>query len=361
MTLELGGEGRLDTQEQSQNLLDAAVRNQTWDERVDAEVRGLDLGLWGDVDTYITHHVRARVGFRADVLSYDVDDRLGNFTPLVRPRETYIVGFRRSAMGLVWGPRASAEVMPLDWLSLRGAYGEGYRSPQARTLEDGEEAPFTKVRSADLGARFDWADPLRLTVAGYYTHLSDDVAFDASEGRLERVGETRRLGVVAYMESRPAPWLVESLSVTYVDASLLEPPPATAEEPQPPFERGQSLPFVPPVVLRMDLGARHALGAFGKQALVGKAGAGFSFLSPRPLPYGESADPLALLDASLGVSWRPLELDFELFNVLDSRYAAVEYNFASSWDPAAPRTRTPEQHIAAGAPRTWLVTLGVQL
>jgi hypothetical protein len=361
-TLEVGADARFDVIDQAQNLLDATVRSQTWDKRVDASVRGMDLGFWSDLDWHFTRYVRARLGFRVDVLSYDVDDRLGNFAPTVRPQDAFIVGFRRSAFGAVGGPRTSAEVRPFSWLSLLAAYGEGYRSPQARTLDDGEEAPFTKVRSADVGARFDWGSPLRLSVGGYYTHLSDDVAFEADEGRLERIGATERLGAVAQLLSRPTEWLVESLSFTYVNASLLEPPPSTPEEPQPAFVAGQNLPFVPPVVIREDLGFRKTFSEHaGLGKLSGRAGFGLSFLSPRPLPYGAAAAPVALFDASAGVGWGPLDLGFDLYNLFDQQYAALEYNFASHWDPDAPRSRTPVRHVSAGAPRTWMLTLGATL
>jgi iron complex outermembrane receptor protein len=362
-TIELGTDGRLDIVDQAQNLLDASVRNQTWDRRVDSTVRGVDLGTWGDLEWELTRFVRARAGVRADVLSYDVDDRLGNFAPLTRPSDTYIVGYRRSAYGVAWGPRASAELRASRWMSLLGAYGEGFRSPQARILEDGEEAPFTKVRSADLGFRFDFGDPLRLALGGYYTHLSDDVAFDAGEARLERIGATQRRGAVVHAVSRPTDWIIASASCTFVDATLLEPPPATAEEPQPPFEPGQSLPFVPPVVVRADLGARRRLvDDVAGNPLGGKGGLGFSFLSPRPLPYGDAADPFALLDASAGLTWGPAELTLEVFNLFDAEYAAVEYSFPSDWDPNdGVRPRTPARHLSAGAPLSWLMSLGITL
>jgi outer membrane receptor protein involved in Fe transport len=303
-----------------------------------------------------------RAGVRADALYYDVNDRLGNFAPLTRPQDTYIVGFRRSAFGLAWGPRASAEVHPTSALALRAAYGEGYRSPQARTLDDGEEAPFSKVRSADLGARLSWDARYQLTLAAYYTHLSDDVAFDAEEGRLERIGQTRRVGAVIDVRAQPLDGLVGALSLTFVDAELLEPPPPTPEEPEPPFRAGQNLPFVPPIVVRLDLGARSLeMGSVGPRKLVGRAGAGFSFLSARPLPFGQFADPVALLDTAAGLAWGPLDLGLELFNLFDARYAASEFFFASSWDPESPRTRVPVRHVAAGAPFTWLVTLGLTL
>lgn len=361
-TVELGTSGRLDETTQAQNLLDASVRNQTWDHRVDAEILGASLGFWADVDCHVARVLRLRVGFRADALYYDVEDRLGNFAPLTRPQDSFIVGFRRSAMGVAWGPRTSVELRPLRPLSIRAAYGEGYRSPQARLLADGEEAPFTKVRSADLGARWSPRDRVALTVAGYFTHLSDDVAFDAEEGRLERIGQTRRMGAVLHAQARPFEWMTAALSLTYVDAELMEPPPASANEPEPPFRAGQNLPFVPPVVVRLDWGAKPTLReAMGAHDLVGTTGLGFSFISSRPLPYGDFADPIASLDASAGALWGPLDLRLDVFNVFDARYSASEFNFASSWEPDAARPRTPARHFAAGAPRTWLCTLGVSL
>jgi TonB family protein len=362
-TVEVGADGRMDSIDQAQNLLDAAVRNQTWDRRVDASIRSSDLGLWADTDWTLTRYVRLRAGVRADMLSFDVEDRLGNFVPSIRPQDSFIQGFRRSALGVAAGPRASVEIHATQWMSLLAAYGEGYRSPQARLLEDGESAPFSKVKSTDIGVRFDWGRPLELTVGGYLTRLSDDVAFDAGEGRLERIGATRRLGMVAHAVTRPLDWLVGSASVTLVQATLQEPPPATADEPQPPFEEGQSLPFVPPVVIRADVGATHALiKDLGGRPLDGRAGLGFSYLSPRPLPFGEFADPVSLLDASAAALWGPLELEFKMFNALNARYAAVEYSFPSDWNPDdGVRPRTPARHTSAGAPLSWMVSLGVLL
>lgn len=362
-TVEVGADGRFDGIEQAQNLLDASVRNQTWDRRVDARLQAVDLGVWGDLDWSFTRHLSVRAGLRADVLSYDVEDRLGNFAPSTRPQDAFIPGFRRSALGLAWGPRTSVEVRPFEWLSLLAAYGEGYRSPQARVLEDGEATPFSKVRSADLGLRLNGGNPLVLSLGGYYTHLSDDVAFDAEEGRLERTGATQRVGAVAHAVTRPVEWLVGSLSFTFVQATLLQPPPATAEEPQPPFRDGQNLPFVPPVVLRADAGAHHTfIENLAGQRFGGRAGLGFSFLSARPLPYGGASEAVALLDATAGLSWGSAELAFELFNALDSRYGAVEYSFPSDWSPGdGVRSRTPARHLAAGAPLSWMLALGVVL
>lgn len=357
--LEMGLDGRIDSLEQAQNLL-GEPRNQTWDRRVDASVFGANLSLWGDAELELTEHVRLRAGIRAAVLLYEIDDRLGNFVPLTRPRDEVIMGFRRSAGGATVGPRTSVEVNPLEWLSLRAAYGQGYRSPQARTLADGERAPFTEVRSADLGAVFTHERYLRVTVSGYWTELSDDVAFEPREARLERIGASRRMGAVLYAQARPLDWLVGALSVTYVDAELLEPPPPTADDPQPAFEAGQNLPYVPPVVIRADVGVNGSLveDLLGER-LTGRLGVGYSFLSPRPLPFGGFADPVNLFDAAAGIGWGAFDLGLSFFNLFDVRYAASELLFASSWDPDGIPDRVPARHRSAGSPFSFMVTLGV--
>ncbi len=360
---EFGADGRMDFIDQSQSLLDATVRNQTWDQRVDASVNAVDLGGWGDLKWIFGRYASLHTGVRVDSLSYEIDDRLGNFAPLTRPQDSYITGFRRSALGLAWGPRASLELKPFSWWSIFMSYGEGYRSPQARLLEDGEEAPFSKVKSSDLGVRFDWGSAFRLALGGYHTKLSDDVAFEASEGRLERTGATQRLGFFAHLNSQPFPWLISSLSATFVNAELLDPPPASAEEPFPAFQKGQQLPFVPPLVVRADVAVQHnliqRLGLFPLQA---RMGLGFSHLSPRPLPYNQFADSVSLLDVSAGLVWGRLNISFELYNALNTEYAALEYSFPSDWTPNdGIRSRTPMRHRAAGSPLSWLLTLGVSL
>lgn len=357
LTLELGASGRVDAIDQAQNLLDAAVRSETWDRRIDANVLGFNVAGYADVDLHAHERLRVRVGVRADALGYDVDDRLGNFAPTIRAQDQFVPGYRRSAVGTAIGPRASADFDALSWLTLHAAYGQGYRSPQARSLDDGERAPFTSVRSFDAGVRIFSDEDAHLSLSAYQTDLSDDVAFDAEEGRLERVGRTRRRGAVVEFSAKPLPFIITSASCTYVDAVLLEPPPATPENPSPPFFRGQSLPFVPPLVVRADVGASHAL----YDELKGSVGLGFSALSARPLPYGDYSAPVALLDGSLGVSYQPWKLGLEVFNVLDTRYAALELTFPSNWAPATPPSRLPARHSVAGAPRTLMLTLELSL
>ncbi len=359
-TLEAATSIRFDLIEQSQALL-AAPQNETWDRRIDASVVGADVGLWVDADLDLGDWVSVRAGVRADALLYDVDDRLGNFIPAYR-RDDYILGYRRTAFGVAAGPRASIEVHPRRGPRYVLAYGEGYRSPQAITLEDGERAPFTKVRSADVGVRHRQQIgelSLELTASAFFTQLSDDILFEPAENRYERVGGTRRLGAVATAQARYRDLFTAQVSITGVRASMLEPPPATAEDPAPPFAPGQLLPYVPPLVVRADAGLRHRLFELGGRDAIGSIGVGFSYVGRRPLPYSQRAPAYALLDAQAAIAWRGVTLGFSAQNLLDARYAASEYLYVSNWDPEAVPSRIPSRHFTAGVPRTLLFTVGV--
>lgn len=139
-------------------------------------------------------------------------------------------------------------------------------------------------------------------------------------------------------------------------------PPATAADLQPAFEEGQRLPFVPPVVARIDIGAqRQLLPDIAGKPLRGRFGTGFTFLSQRPLPYGAFAKPVGLLDLGAGLWWGPVGLHLDMFNALDVQYAATEFNFPSHWRPSSPPSRLPARHTAAGAPLSWRTSLEITL
>jgi TonB family protein len=346
--LTLGADGRTEHVEQTQNLLEAP-QNETWDRRVDATVRATSVGLWGDLLIATTKFARLRGGLRADLLLYDIDDRLGNFIPAAQ-QETHIEGFRRTAAGIAWGPRAMLEVDPLAWLKLHAGYGEGYRSPQARQLEEGESAPFAKVRSYEVGARVAAPGSVAVTGSIYETRLSSDLVFEASEGRLERIGPTTRRGFSVYMTASPVTGFFSSVSATYVRATLDSPPPATPDNPSPPYAEGQALPFVPPIVIRADVSYERDLFKVRGEPLKLHAGYAATFLSPRPLPYDQESQAVFLLDASLSVRRTFLEVGVDAANLLNAQYADTELFFVSHWPTHAVPSYLPARHISAGPP-----------
>lgn len=362
LAAEAGMQFRTDVIQQSVNLLQAP-QNETWDRRLDAQVLGADVGAYVDVELRFTPHLRVMGGGRADVLLYDVDDRLGNSTPAFRQADN-IRGYRRTALGLAMGPRMTLEMAPVLFLPAYVAYGEGYRSPQANQLEEGENAPYTKVRNLEAGLRI--KDPalagrFTLTATAWLTTLSQDLAYDPTEGVVQKLGPSSRRGVALVLDARPTPWLLAYLSATYVNATLDAPPPGNAENPTPAYARGQLLPYVPPLVLQARLGVNRVVTrAFGSPVAV-RAGLNGQALSARPLPYRQWSAPVMLWDLSAGVALGPVDIGVDVQNLLDARYAQSEYVYSSDWRTTEVPSRIPARHTAAGAPRMVLFSLGVQL
>jgi hypothetical protein len=118
---------------------------------------------------------------------------------------------------------------------------------------------------------------------------------------------------------------------------------------------------VPPLLLRSDVAFARAIGALAGKPLTWKAGYGTSFLSSRPLPYGQTSPPVFLVDATFGVRRDWLELTIDGYNILGARYADTEYAFVSNWQTSAVPSRVPARHITAGAPRALLASVTLYL
>ena len=127
------------------------------------------------------------------------------------------------------------------------------------------------------------------------------------------------------------------------------------------------IPYVPDFVLRFDgaLFDRNIaprLNTTG-HALRGKIGTGVSFVTPRPLPYGERGNTVFTTDVSATLGWWLFELGFTCTNLFDSRYRLGEYNYASDFHSApfptlvrcatSARARRARLRHAYRAPRRW--------
>ncbi len=326
---ELGAEVRTHRISQQQNLIQAP-QNEIWDQRDDADIRTTDVGVFGDLLISGSKYVRLRGGARADLQFFDVDDKLGNLHPVVLAEDAHRRvspdGERHRRRSACDARRASRVLAaPL------ASYGEGFRSPQARQLEEGEQAPFAKVRSYEAGATIRQGDALSVSAIAYQTDLSYDLAFDPGEGRLERIGPTTRRGLVGYLLATPAEWINVSVSATYVHATLDSPPIATPENPSPAFVVGAVAAYVPPLLVRSDVAFARTIGSVLAKPLVWKAGYGTTFLSSRPLPYGQTSPPVfwSTRPSAFRRDW--LELSIDGFNILNARYADTEYAFVSNW------------------------------
>lgn len=335
-SIEVGVFGRQDSISQSISHV-STLDGHVVDTPVDADVKAVDAGGYVDVAVRPVRRVVLRAGVRADGLGFSTRS-----------------GGARSAQGVVVGKKATLDVAVAPWVHAVGSYGEGFRSPQARSLGDGEKTPFTTVQSLELGLRYADGKRLRASIAGFRTTLSEDLVFDETTARNEPVPGTLRLGAVADVVAEPTPWFTSALGATYTRATFRESQGSR-------YEKGALLPFVPQVVVRSDIAVRPTLARVWGRDLVATAGVGLTTLFRRPIPYGELGHDVFLMDARASARLREVELGIEAFNLLGADWYDGEFVYASSFDRQGPLSSLPVRHVTAGPPRSVLASVTVYL
>ncbi|WP_437619339.1 TonB-dependent receptor [Sorangium sp. So ce1151] len=338
-TFEAGVVARSDWIEQSQRRL-AAVDDRPTATLVDGRVRATDIAGYLDASIRPARRIEVRGGLRADGLAYQVLDGAGEGAAA------------RGAQGVHVGGKGTVDAALLPGLHALASVGQGFRSPQARSLGDGERAPFTRVLSAEAGLRY--ADErVRASAALFHTRLSDDLVFDEATGRNEPVPATARTGVALDAVAHPAPWLVSSVGLTYTRAAF------TASGGR--YAAGDLLPFVPQVVARADLAVTPRLGALFGRRLEARAGAGVTLLHRRPLPYGEVGRDALLTDVTAHLRYHRVELGLDVYNLLDAAWFDGEFVYPSSFTRGAAPDLLPARHVTVGAPRSVFASLSLYI
>lgn len=338
-TLTAGVFLRTDSIEQSQHRLSLQNDLVTDDEQtpgIEADVRATNIAGYLDASLHPLRRVTLRGGLRLDGLSYLTEDRGGESA-----------GQARSALGAQLSKRGTLDVVALPGLRVLASYGEGFRSPQARSLGEGEPTPFTRVVSYEGGVRYADAKRLRATLAVFHTRLSDDLVFDESTGRNELTPSTQRTGLSANLVAASIPWFVSAMSFTYTRAAF------SSSDTR--YSAGDLLPYVPQVVVRSDLAVTPELGHVLEHDVTSHFGAGFSYLGRRPLPYAELGHDVMTIDAGASVRLGPVETSIEVFNLLGADWYDSESVYASDFSGAA--SLVPVRHVTAGAPRSFLWSL----
>jgi hypothetical protein len=338
--VEVGISLRTDFIEQSQRHLSSLDDSVTRTD-LDADVRAAGVGAYLDAEVHPLRRVQLRGGVRVDGLSLQVRD------------EGEDAAGTRSSHGTRVGTKGTLEVGLVRGASAVISYGEGFRSPQARSLGDGERTPFTIVRSQELGLRFKDETRVRATASVYRTTLSDDLVFDEATSRnLESPG-TLRMGAVIDVVAEPVEWFTSALGFTYTRA--------TFRESGGRYREGELVPFVPEVVVRSDVAGRWRVGRLGRRDLTARAGFGASYVYRRPLPYGEFGSNVALFDAQVAAGAGEFELALETWNLTDSEFYDGEFVYASNFERGAIASHLPVRHVTAGPPRTLLLSFSINI
>jgi len=335
-SFEAGIFGRYDRIEQAQKKLSIATSQVTLDE-VDAKIHATDVAGYVDVALHPIRRLTFRGGLRMDGLTYVTEDDGGQGK-----------GQRRAAQGAHFGKKATLDLRLTSTVHALASYGDGFRSPQARSLQAGETAPFTSVQSFEVGVRHQ-TQTMRATASVFRTTLSDDLAFNQVTARNERTPPTRRTGVSAELSAQPNSWFTAAASFTYTRAEFTNTDGG--------FNAGDLLPYAPQIVIRTDVAFTPTLGRVLNRPITSHFGFGQTSIARRPLPYGEMGHDYSLLDAVASVRVREVELRLSAFNLLNLNWYDGEYTFASNFERGAAPSLVPQRHVTVGAPRTVLGTI----
>ena len=331
LRVEIGAAWRADRIEQSQSRLHA-TDGTAYQVDIDNELEVTDVGFYADFNLVLAKGLQLRAGARAEALSYLIDQKLA-FTP------------RREALGFHIAPKATLDWQALEDVRLFLSYGNGFRSPQAVSLGQGERSPLTLVHSGELGGRYDLGRLLRATLTGFVTYVEEDLIFDHARSTNVFAGPTLRGGLQALLQTAPFEFLHATLAATWAQGTKPD--------------TGDALAFVPPLVLRFDIEAHDhltdidgvPLGVFGTFTA--------NYLAPRPLPFSDTADGFFVAQLAVGAEYDRFALSLEIENLFDAQYNDAEFVYASNFAPGTSDSRVPARHFAAGRPFTAQVTLTV--
>lgn len=365
--LEGGYFARLDLVEGLQERVQAGG-NTPYLRELDLQSTLTDIGAYLDASLSPWWWLTLRGGARVEVLTYDVHDRCAA-REVRRPSTSDPPGDasclsqqdlgryrepdeRHSTTGAVILPRGSILVGPFAGATLTGSVGQGVRSIDPQYVTQNLEAPFASVLAWEGGVS--WAHAFerhaltaRLVLFG--TRVDKDLVFNEQEGRGILGGSTSRLGALAAGRAKGSFYDV-NLNVTWVRSQF--------------DDSGLLVPYVPDLVVRGDGAIFHQLPWWRPLGapLSARASLGVTYVGRRALPYGQRSDVILVGDASLEGSWKWLSLGLSVRNLLDTQYRLGEYNFASDFRTSGTLpTLVPARMFSAGAPRSFLLTLGVQL
>lgn len=339
--VEVGVHGRHDIIDQSQRRL-SDVNDAPTETVVDAAVRGTNIAGYFDTALHPFSKLAIRGGLRMDGVAYSAEDR-------VNAQGQPVPSQARAAQGARLGKKLTLDYGLLSQVHVLASYGDGFRSPQARSLSNGERAFLTEVTSTELGLRYAAGKRLEGSIAGFYTDLSKDLVFDPVTARNEAVPGTARRGLAVELTARASDLFLLSSSATYTHASF------TAGSDS--YGKGDWLPYVPQLVVRTDAMAKKKLAHLFDRDLEGRVGAGLEGLVGRPLPYGESGRNVLLVDATVGIRWKEVDLSVDVFNLLDASWYDGQFVYASNFSRSPSPARVPFSHVTVGPPRTLFFSL----
>jgi len=273
--------------------------------------------------------------------------RMPDFPPYSLPSH----GARRrsalQALGLALLPTspllARAATADADWPQALAVPGGVARL----ALGPAHERPV--VHAGDVGGRFRrWFGSAGVTL--FATHVDRDLVFVPELGTNvvnEMSAATTRLGVAALVRATPIRGVEVVVSGTWARATY--------------DASGLLVPYVPPLVGRLDVAFSREVARLFDNALTVSAGLGATAVGERPLPFSERSPAWLVLDAGASARLGPVELGLSARNLTDARWRDGVFAYPSDFTPGPGGSVVPVQHFTAGRPLTILSSVTLYL
>lgn len=316
---------------------------------------------WARLQGELTPWLMLQGGVRLDTFLFNVRDQ----NQVIEDTDGERLGEQTlGADGLAINPRLLANIRLAEQLRWTTAYGRGTRSTDAAALSDTERAPFAYSDQVETGLKWKVQGEHRtLSLQGSYVYafVEQDIVFDPLAGRNVLIGSSQRHAVLGQARFTERERFDVLANVGWARATTQEQDPTSLD-----FGQTVLLPYVPPLIARLDATYRHPFSvSLGGVPVAARLAANFMYVPGRPLPLGEKGDPFYLLGGALNVElWKTI-LRIEGRNLLDLRYRQSEFNYPSRFDPERPLPASgaprAERHFVAGAPRVVMVSLIMSL
>ena len=312
----------------------------------DANLAGTlgNLALYGDASLKPLSWITLRGGLREELFTYVVRDQcpeIANCNEDSKPAGNP----QKSVATSVLLPRVSLLLGSFSGFRFVGSVGQGVRSLAIDEVV-GSATSLAKIASYEGGVSYtnsSSAGTLSASSVFYGTHVNRDEIFDPSVGRTVETGATTRTGWTG--SGRFTGRFFDALLNASAVRGIVN-------------ETGQAIPYVPHVMARSEtvlffdlpwtIDDRSVRAAFGPS---------FTYVGNRTLPYSQSSDPYLLVDASLKLNWRALELGLVGTNLFDRKYRLSEFTLVSDFHTQSVPTLTPARVFTAGAPRMLFLSL----
>ncbi|MEO7270492.1 MAG: TonB-dependent receptor [Vicinamibacterales bacterium] len=308
----------------------SSVRHDTVDET--------SLGAFSQADIDWGHAFRTTFGLRGDLFDY-------------RVRSDNPLNSGSGAPGLL-SPKFTAVLGPWGSTEFYVNAGYGFHSNDARGASisvdprTGDPAQpvnlLTRARGAEIGLRTVRIKGVQSTMALWYLDFDSELLFVGDAATTEAGRPSRRTGVEWANYARIAPGITTELDVSFSRARFTDTDPL-----------GNRIPGALDRVISAAVTFEPASRVFGSVRL--------RHFGPRPLIEDATvrSTSTSIWNSEVGVRVTPrLRLMVELFNVLDSQVADVDYYYASRL-PGEPPSGVEDIHTHPSLPRSARLSLKV--